>query len=164
MEEADILRNLLSQYRASLAMMKHVIEVCPDELWLAADDRNRFWQIAYHALFYTHLYASQSETEFTPWKKHRPECRLLGSRPEGSATWEPYSKAELLEYLQICSVEVEDKLSKPGLEQASGFDWLPFNRLELHLYNIRHLQHHTGQLADRLRAACGIGAPWVRLA
>jgi hypothetical protein len=44
----------------------------------------------------------------------------------------------------------------------AGFPWLPFNKLELQFYNIRHIQHHTGQLADRLRNAINIGTPWVR--
>jgi hypothetical protein len=48
------------------------------------------------------------------------------------------------------------------LEAPSGFPFLPFNKLELQFYNIRHTQHHTGQLADRLRNAINIGTPWVR--
>ena len=27
---------------------------------------------------------------------------------------------------------------------ASGFSWLSFSRLKLHLCNLRHIQHHTG--------------------
>jgi hypothetical protein len=32
----------------------------------------------------------------------------------------------------------------------------------VHLYNLRHLAHHTGQLADRLRIAANIGVTWAR--
>jgi hypothetical protein len=49
------------------------------------------------------------------------------------------------------------------LDAASGFDWLPFNRFELHLYNMRHLQHHTGQLTERLRTICDVGVSCVRM-
>ena len=39
-----------------------------------------------------------------------------------------------------------------GLITDDGYDlWLPFSRLELHLYNLRHIQHHTGQLSAYLR-------------
>jgi hypothetical protein len=48
------------------------------------------------------------------------------------------------------------------LDSASGFHWLPFSRFELHLYNLRHLEHHTGQLADRLRSVANLGVTWVR--
>lgn len=36
------------------------------------------------------------------------------------------------------------------LDAPSGFFWLPFNKLELQLYKTRHVQHHAGQLIDRL--------------
>ncbi len=42
----------------------------------------------------------------------------------------------------------------------SGFFWLPFGKLELQFYNIRHLQHHTGELFERL-GAVGVTLDWV---
>jgi uncharacterized damage-inducible protein DinB len=38
-----------------------------------------------------------------------------------------------------------------SLQAPSGFEWIKFSRGELHLYNIRHLQHHAGQLSACLR-------------
>lgn len=38
----------------------------------------------------------------------------------------------------------------------------PMNRLQLHLYNIRHLQHHVGQLTERLHQAGIKGIKWER--
>ena len=38
-----------------------------------------------------------------------------------------------------------------------------YRAFEVRLNNIRHLQHHTGQLADRLRTAAGIGVAWIRM-
>jgi hypothetical protein len=143
MEDSAAVQSILSQYRASLAMLRSTIELCPDDFWLAADYRNRYWHVTYHALFYAHLYVNASEAEFTPWHKHRAVCRLLGSSAEELEAVEPYSKADLLDYLAICSAEIEDKVPKLLLEGPSGFDWLPFNRLELHFYNIGHIQHHT---------------------
>jgi hypothetical protein len=166
MEDFNAFGQIVSQYLASLAMLKSAIELCPESLWLASNYRNRYWHIAYHTLFYTHLYVNASEADFTAWARYRPECRALGSRPdvpaEERAIPEPYSQAELLEYQQICCEEVTDKVPKLKFDAGSGFYWLPFSRLELHLYNLRHIQHHTGQLADRLRTACDIGVPWVR--
>jgi hypothetical protein len=164
--ESQIIESLLSQYQASLKMLRQAIELCPEDLWIASTYHNRYWHVAYHTLFYAHLYVNASEAEFAPWTKHRPECRLLGSRP-GEALRErvvpePYAKAELLDYQKICCDEVLDKVPRVSLDAPSGFDWLPFNRFEVHLYNLRHIHHHTGQLADRLRTAAGIGLPWVR--
>jgi len=47
---------LKSQYHASLTMLRDAIEHCPPEEWLSTDHKNAFWQVAYHALFFTHLY------------------------------------------------------------------------------------------------------------
>jgi hypothetical protein len=35
------------------------------------------------------------------------------------------------------------------------------SKLEHQLLNIRHLQHHTAQLADRLRQHAGAGIDWI---
>ncbi len=74
---------------------------------------------------------------------------------------EPYSKEDILEYLEVCRKAVKERVASLDLEAASGFHWLPFNKLELQFYNIRHIQHHAGQLIDRLRNHDGIGVGWV---
>ena len=33
------------------------------------------------------------------------------------------------------------------LSADAGFEWIPFSRAELHVYNIRHIQHHAAQLS-----------------
>ena len=73
----------------------------------------------------------------------------------------PYSRAEVLEYREFCLKEVEARVRSLALDSPSGFSWLRFSRMELHLYNIRHLQHHAGQLIDRLRSACDVEVAWV---
>jgi hypothetical protein len=147
-------------------MICQAIEMCPESLWLAPEYPNRFWRVAYHALFYTHLYLQPGEAGFHPWAKHKPDYQNLGSRPwapgETPAIGTPYTKAEVLEYQEICCAEVEARVPTLDLGSASGFHWLPFNIMELQFYNIRHLQHHTGQLADRLRTVTDTGITWVR--
>ncbi len=161
MDEAKAVASILSQYRAALAMLRQAIELCPEDLWHETGYRNRYWHIAYHTMFYAHLYACETEAEFTAWAKHRTECRMLGGHTEGAGAIESYSKAELLEYLEICLAEIEDKVPKAPLDGPSGFDWLPFSKLEAHIYNIGHIHQHTGQLGERLRAVCDVGIKWV---
>jgi hypothetical protein len=166
MTEQKLLDNIASQYRASIAMLGQAIDVCPKPLWLDPGYLNRFWHIAYHTLFYTHLYLQPTEAHFSYWEKHRQNSQYLGRRPwstEDLPRIEPaYSKGDLLEYLEICRTESVHNVSLLDLDAPSGFSWLPFNKLELQFYNIRHLQHHTGQLADRLRNVDNIGLDWVR--
>jgi hypothetical protein len=156
---------LRRQYRASLEMLRQAIDQCPEPLWLDPNYPNRFWHIAYHALFYSHLYLQAGEAEFKPWTKRRPDYQFLGptswpphERPKIEL---PYSQAEVLEYHGVCCGEVEERVRSLELDSPSGFPWLPFSRMELHLYNLRHLQHHAGQLIDRLRTADNIGVAWV---
>lgn len=165
MEESAIHSAILKQYRASLAMLRQAIEWCSEDLWLLSTYRNQFWHVAYHSVFYTHLYAQASEAAFRPWMKHMQDSQYLGPRPwapnEPRKIPQPYAKADVLEYLTLCSADVEANVPALHFDDESGFYWLKFDKLELQFYNIRHLQHHTGQLADRLRTVSGIGLPWV---
>ena len=62
----DILAPLSNQYLASLKMLEKSISVCPEPLWLDEGYPNPFWHVAYHTLFYTHLYLSPDEASFSP--------------------------------------------------------------------------------------------------
>jgi hypothetical protein len=159
MADLDILRVVARQYQASLAMLGQAIELCPESLWLSTDYPNRFWHIAWHAVFYTHLYLQPAQADFRPWAKHKQDSQYLDPRRRVDT---PYTKAEVLEYLELCRSEVDARVPALDLAAASGLPWLQFSKLEVQFYNIRHLQHHTGQLADRLRTAAGIGLVWVR--
>jgi hypothetical protein len=165
MAEANLHEILGKQYRASIAMLREAVTKCPESLWLAPDYPNKFWHIAYHALFYTHLYLHDSEKEFRAWQKHRQNYQFLGALPwpphDRPKIETPYSKEGILEYLQVCRDEIDARVPSLDVNSPSGFHWLPFSKLELQLYNIRHLQHHTGQLIDRLRTVAQIGVAWV---
>jgi len=72
---------LKGQYHAALAMLKQAIEQCPDELW-DGGQAVPFWQVAYHTLYYTHLYLQQREEDFRPWEHHGKEHHDLPWPPE----------------------------------------------------------------------------------
>lgn len=159
--------NLESQYRAALHMMRRAVEACPDDLWDSPAYENRFWRLAYHTLLYTHLYLSPSEEEFVPWKKGIENAEYLSRLP-----WPPHEEAviegihtreELLEYTDHLLETMPALVRSVPLERESGFSWIPFNRFELHLYNIRHLGLHTGQLIERLRSTGAGSVSWIGL-
>jgi hypothetical protein len=156
---------LTSQYLASLAMLRSAAEACPDELWDKPSYYNRFWHLAYHVLFYVDFYSSRSVEEFTPWTKFRPEYNFLDRLPPPHTRppniGEPYSKAEVLEYADYLKELLPGRIDSTELEAPSGFPWLPFNKFELQIYSLRHLQHHAAQLIDRLRQENGIATKWV---
>ena len=150
---------LKSQYHAALAMLREAIERCPGGLWSSDERKNPFWWIAYHALHYTHLYIQPSESAFRPWEHDQPG---LPDLDEPLETFRSYTKAELLAYWTFCDEMVDDTVDGLDLlDPESGFSWKKTSRAEHQIASIRHIQHHTAQLTDRLRAAANVGIDWV---
>lgn len=160
---------LKSQYRAGLAMLTEAVESCPDELWTADQHGKAFWQIAYHALYFTHLYLQPRSSDFLPWPGHQGDVQHedgIPGPPDPASGLplmpEPYSRHEVMEYVSYLEALVGPTVD--GLDLASpesGFHWYPVSKLEHQIINVRHLHHHVAQLADRLRAATGRGVRWV---
>ncbi len=156
---------ICSQYHAALEMLKQVIVKCPESLWNEPADKTKVWHIAYHALFYTHLYLHHSEQEFVPWTGQRANYQFLGPTPwpphSLPETGEPYTRQDLLAYLELCRQTVDEKTRQLELDAESGFAWVRFSKLELQLYNIRHIQQHTGELMERLGTRAKIDIDWI---
>jgi len=138
---------LSSQFEASLCMMHHCIKACPPKQWEGKIANATFRQVAYHTLFFVDLYLSPSAESFELRDLHR-----RGGDERGPTVSRGLSKRETLSYLSICREKAIDKLATESakiLQGPSGFR--KFSRAELHIYNIRHIQHHTGQLSAYLR-------------
>lgn len=145
---------LKSQYHAGLAMLRETIDRCPDDEWLSRDHRNAFWQVAYHVLYFTHLYLQPNEAAFRPWIQHQGD--------DDGTSGDLYTKAQVLEYWHFVDQMVDSAVDALDLENPeSGFWWYKMSKLEHQLVNLRHVQHHAAQLADRLRSAADIGIKWV---
>ena len=159
---------VIGQYLAGLQMLGQCIERADPVLWRAPVGKFPFWHVAYHVLFFVDLYSSRNESAFRPQAFHVEDAQFLGQQP-----WPPfkkvvlervYEKEQLLAYLPLIEEKVKRAMeseTEQTLAGESGFDWIPLTRLELHLYNIRHLQHHTGQLGAALRRSDGQGVMWV---
>jgi hypothetical protein len=161
----DTKKVIQSQYLAALEMLKQAVVKCPDSLWNAAEDRNKFWHVAYHALFYTHLYLQDAEKDFRPWEKARNEYQFMGPMPwpphNLPKIGEPYTREDVLAYLAFVREQVQARVPALDLEASSGFEWQPFGKLELQFYNIRHLQQHAAELYERLGTRAGIDLDWI---
>ena len=157
-------KELISQFKSALQMLQNNIEICPDALWNDASYTNIYWQIVYHTLHYTRLYLSSGEETFIPWAKHHANVhrfeKVNSDEKRGTTSFQ-YSKSALLSYVAQTNGDVESKINDKEFYKLSGFEWLKMNRLEVHLYNLRHLQHHTGQLTERLQQNNVSGLIWV---
>ncbi|HET6947109.1 MAG TPA: DinB family protein [bacterium] len=149
-----------SQYHATLAMLRATIRRCPDDLWVSRGGHaNPFWRIAYHTLYYTHLYLQANNRVFRPWEHNQ---RGIHHMDRARKTYRPYTKAEILTYWRICDAMVDEAVDALDLKSPrSGFSWYKIPKLEHQLVNIRHVQYHQAQLADRLREATGTGVGWA---
>jgi hypothetical protein len=160
---------LKSQYHASLAMLRQSVELYPQLEWSSTAYQTRVWQLAYHTLFFTHLYLQPKEADFRPWTKHQSKVQYPDgipgpSDPNSSLPLGPkmYSKEEILEYLDFCDQMVDATVDKNNLSSMdSGFSWYKVSKLEHQLINIRHIQHGAAQIADRLRFIADKGVDWV---
>jgi hypothetical protein len=158
--ELDLLLRgaLKSQYGAALAMLRQAVETCPDAQWVQGEPP--FWQVAYHTAFFAHFYLGPGEAAFCPWEHHRARCQSLDSRP--TPTGEPYSRAQVLQYLSQCQAMVGPAVDALDLTARNcGFPWYRVSKMEHQMINIRHIQHHTIYLSAALRAAGCAPVEWI---
>ncbi len=167
----EYIRKILAgQFEAALCMMNDCITKCPPEHWDSPIGKYPFWQVAYHTLCFLDLYLSPDE------KTYQLRNGSDGGPILHPAGWSEFNDEypsrrfehkEIIEYLNICRRKMVDTFAaetRESLEGGSGQSRLPFSRGELHLYNMRHLQHHTGQLSAflrRINADEATGPKWV---
>jgi len=155
---------VVSQFEAALAMVNQCISACPPEHWESKIANDTFSYVAYHTLFYADLYLSRTEEAF-----QRREIHQRGGDERGEAVSPGVSKEELLADVPVVRKKLLDTLAAETAESLagpSGFSWRKTSRGELHIYNLRHVQHHTGAMYAYLRRvvptlADNKALPWV---
>ncbi len=168
---------LKEQYHAGLAMLTQCVEKCPEDLWTSPSacppepDRaihRHFWRIAFHAVYFTHLYLGQDEAAFEPWPDPREDSVGMWSPPwnlepfEMTAETKPYSREAILEYIAFVDRLIDKTVDALDLDsKESGFSWYRnMSKFSHQLLNLRHIQGHVGQLSELLMAR-GIDIEWV---
>ena len=154
---------LWRQFGAAIEMLENAITHCPEALWSDRSRKPEFWYVAFHTLFYLDLYLSKTDKGFVP-----PAPFTLDELDErGLMPDRVYTKEELLAYLghgRAKCQAVMSALTDEMLDEQAGFDWLDISVIESHLYNMRHIQHHVGQLNMMLSREAGSAPRWVRRA
>ena len=158
----DVKQVLVAQFEAALCMLNDCVEKCPPAHWDGLVAKYPFWQVAYHTLCMVDLYLSPGEAAFKP----RADFHPAGMRElDDEYPSRRFTQPEIRAYLAVCRQKVRDTLSAETIESIggpSGFPGRPATRLELHVYNIRHVMHHAGQLGAFLRRADpSIDPRWV---
>jgi len=148
------------QFGAAIDTLENAILACPDDLWADRSKRHEFWYMAYHTLFWLDFYLSETAEDFAP----PAPFGLEELDPAGAIPERPYTKAELLTYLEHgrekCRATIgaltEEKAGRPF---KFGSVDLTFG--DLLLYNMRHVQHHSAQLNLILRQTIDSAPRWV---
>jgi len=157
-------KTIEQQFLASLSMLRGVVDLCPDALWFDNKQRHSVWHIAYHATFYADLYTCINHKAFRHKEFHIDGCHSLdfkNSKGEILVEATGYPKPIVVDYIKSLEISIGDRIGQAKLEDESGFPWIPMNKLGLHIYNIRHIQHHMAQLNERVVAVNGCGVGWV---
>ena len=154
---------LWQQFGASIDMLENAVDACPDQLW---GDQSRhpqfqFWYMVFHTLFWLDLDLSGNTKGFAP----PAPFTLEELDPAGAYPDRVYTKHELKTYLAHDRNKCREAIR--GLTEARARERvivpnadMPF--LELLLYNMRHIQHHTAQLNWMLRLTIDSVPRYVR--
>ena len=157
------------QLAAAIQMIRSAIEACPDPLWDDRSEGSPFWHLAYHALFFIDFYLSRDSKTFQAMNFHIQNSELLpGDYKEFAGIIKTpdsiFSKSQLMEYADHCLIksnETFERLTNERALERCGFWWYELNVGEFLLNNLRHAQHHAGQLILILRRRAGIGIDWM---
>ncbi|MDP6444296.1 MAG: hypothetical protein QGG36_25755 [Pirellulaceae bacterium] len=156
----------LNQFEAALRMMHSCVERCPDSIWNAPVANLKYCQVAFHAIFFTDYYLGRDADPLADDPFHREHADYFRDYEElqDRAQQYLYDRPTTLLYVGHCRAKAAASIggeTEATLLGPSGFPGRDFHRAELHIYSLRHLEHHIGQLSVRLRQETGDGAPWV---
>jgi hypothetical protein len=162
----DTFKELISnQYEAALCTLNACVDSCPETAWNGAVVNSKFCQVVFHTLFYTDYYLGQSEEPFRQQPFHREHSRVFRDYEEleDRRAVLLYDRAWIKSYLEHCrkkALEVVLAETVESLNARAGFARRMICRAELHVCNIRHIQHHAAQLSMRLRINSQQDVPW----
>lgn len=157
---------IVNQFEAAFCTLQTCIDRCPDSAWDAPVANLKFCQVAFHTLFFTDFYLGPNADALRLQPFHRDHERFfrdyeeLEDRPQVLL----YDKPSIKTYLEHCRKKAADVIAAETAESLagpSGFERRMFSRAELHVYNIRHIQHHAAQLSLRLRLGFQQDIPWI---
>jgi hypothetical protein len=162
----DTFKELLShQYEAAFCTLSACIDRSPEAAWSAPVGSLAFCQVAFHTLFFADFYLGPNEESLKQQQFHRDNKDFFRDYEELQDRKQQllYDRPSIKAYLEHCRKKASAVIAAETVETLtgpSGFRRREFSRAELHVYNIRHIQHHAGQLSLRLRIDWNEEVPW----
>ena len=156
-------------------MLGNIILLCPDELW---EKDRQFFYMVYHMVIFLDYYLTQPVREFRPGLSYT--LGDMDNLPVGAIDDvlpdRFYTKEEFTACLAAIRTKGKKLILAASEEKFSG-RWIGDEEIDLHgfcpsmvinyslleilFYNLRHVQHHVGQLNLLLRQRADVAAEWV---
>lgn len=158
---------------ACIDMFGNCIKNCPAPLWQSND---RFFYLSYHCLVFLDYYLSFPVSAYTPVLPYAlgDMDNLPPDAVDDVLPISRYTQEEMLHALGKTrekarqSIVGQEHWEQPWIKEAeiAVHGLCPgivtsYSLLEITLYNLRHLQHHVGQLNLLLRAQHAPAAEWI---
>ncbi|MCI0637697.1 MAG: DinB family protein [Gemmataceae bacterium] len=155
-----------NQFEAALCTLNVCIDKCPETAWHERVANLKFCQVVFHTLFYTDYYLGQNKEAFRRQPFHQDNQQFFRDYEEleDRAPVLLYDKPSIKKYLHHCRTKAAEVIAAETTQSLSdpcGFERRSISRAELHIYNMRHIQHHAAQLSLRLRLDRQTDIPWV---
>lgn len=168
---AHVQKVIWNQFGASIDMLEGIVAAWPDQYW---NLNNKVYYLCYHTFLFLDYYLTIPPTNYTaplPFTMVPPE-KIPPYAVDDLIPSKLYTKAELLDSLQTCRQKCKRvifSLTNETVEQTwirqpddiAGSSTLKYSALEILLYNLKHIQHHIGQLNLLLREETGQAVDWV---
>lgn len=157
---------IANQFEAAFCTLNTCIDLCPHANWDARIGNYKFCQAALHTLFFADFYLGENEEAFRKQTFHLDHAGFFRDYEE-FVDREPtllYDKQSITTYMEHCRRKASEVIASEtadSLTARAGFARRMFSRAELHVYNIRHIQHHAAQLSLRLRLDAHQDIPWI---
>ncbi len=162
-----IMRSMLvNQFEASLRTLGLCVARCPDELWDVRVGNHPFSQVAFHTVFFADYYLGLEPESLRKQAFHTSNPTLFGDY-EQLQDREPvavYERPPIEAYLIFCHAKAVATIAaetEESLRAPARFHRRDMSRVELYVYNIRHIQHHAAQMSLRLRLDASVEIPWI---
>ncbi len=157
---------IVNQFEAAFCTLNACVDLCPEDLWNHPVGTYPFSLVVFHTLFFADFYMEADETSLRNQPFHEDHTAIFADyeqlEPREPVTW--YERGFIKAYLDHCrrkAIRVITAETESSLKGPSGFARRTCTRAELHIYNMRHVQHHAAQLSLRLRLNARIDIPWV---
>ena len=132
-----------------------------------------FCQVAFHTLIFADLYLGQDAESLCRQPFHLANLAFFGDyeQLEDREPVSVYERSQIVTYLEFCRDKAASTLAAETVETLCAAriplakllrtEIRDFSRAELHVNNIRHIQHHAAQLTLRLRLDSDVQIPWI---